>query len=186
MEKLIRNLLVLTGAIMGVAVACTPLTSYAVTIDTDRANDSGNTIVNVNVDGVLEITAMSSDVIMAFPDVISNGTLDVTVRSAMPYTISLSAEDTFLTDETESHFIPARSELTIGKVGWGIKKVASDNSAAEAYTAIQDTPVVFYDSDEAVADDGFMTQFPIGVTVNNNTPRGTYTTTVTALAAIKQ
>ena len=183
MEKFVRNLLVITGAFMGVAIAFTPLTSYAVEIDADRANDSGNTQVNVHVDGVLAIDAMANDhTIIATPDMINEGgSLNVTVRSALPYTISLSAEDTFLTDESESHFIPARSELEVGKVGWGIKKVAE-----EQYTAIQTTPVVFYDSGDGVADDGVETKFPIGVVVNYNTPQGVYSTTVKAIAAIKQ
>lgn len=178
MEKFIRNSLVLTGAVMGIAVASTPLTSYAAT-----SSDTGNTVVNVNVDGVLAIDAMASDhTIYASPDMVNEGgLLNVTVRSAMPYTISLSAEDTFLTDETESHFIPARSELKVGSVGWGIKKVSEDQ-----YTAIQNSPVVFYDSGEAVADDGAETQFPIGVAINSNTPQGVYTTTIKAIAAVKQ
>jgi hypothetical protein len=125
-----------------------------------------------------------------YPDMIRTGQFNVQVRSAMPYTISLSAEEPELKEvTTESYFIPARSEIAAGKVGWGIRKA----SQTEGYTAVATVPQVFFDSTTDdngtgtdVADLSTWHAFEIGVSVTDKVPQGTYATEVTVTAAVKE
>lgn len=197
MERKIQKLLVVTGLFMGAAVALSPLTTYAAydksTFDASmqqqkdfysaETNTNGSTVVNVDVDTVLSLDAANGGyTIQAFPDMISKGEFNVQVRSAVPYTISLSADDTNLSDSSESFFIPASDKVTAGKVGWGIR--AADQE--EGYTAVSTTPKVFFDSGTGVADESTWTKFEVGVAVNSKVPQGIYTTDVTVTAAVKQ
>lgn len=211
MEKIIQKLLVLTGVFIGAAIAFTPLTTYAdsatcrpagVAADSDEVIDqnttgytqqevTGSTNVCVYVDTVLSLDAANGgSTIVMYPDMVRTGQFNVQVRSAMPYTISLSAEEPELKEvETESYFIPARSEIVSGKVGWGIRKAGQ----TEGYTAVATVPQVFFDS--TVNDNGTGTQladestwhhFEIGVSVTDRVPQGIYATDVTVTAAVKE
>lgn len=211
MEKTIQKLLVLTGIFIGAAVALTPLTTYADSsscrpagapadpdevIDVNTADyaengNQNNTNVCVYVDTVLSLDAANGgDKITMYPDMVRTGQFNVQVRSAMPYTISLSAEEPELKEvTTESYFIPARSEIVAGKVGWGIRKA----SQTEGYTAVATVPQVFFDSTTDdngtgtdVADLSTWHAFEIGVSVTDKVPQGTYATEVTVTAAVKE
>lgn len=208
MERKIKQALILSGAFMGAAVALLPLTSYADTTEltspgaacrTDEDQDplkypttefckttstpNGTTHVEVTVEDViaLDLEATAGTEISAYPGLLKTGTFPVRVRSALPYTISLSAEETNLIDEAEpNHMIPARNGIEAGSLGWGIKKNGED-----AYSAIRQNPVVFFDSGTGVADDFTTTEFDVGVAVTDATAQGTYSTTVNVLAAVK-
>lgn len=193
MERTVRKLLALTGIFIGAAVALTPLTTYADSYGDfikDKTSANGSSTVYVNVDTVLSLDAANGgDTIEAFPDMVRTGQFNVQVRSAMPYTISLSADQTELADEDDTFFIPARSEITAGKVGWGIRKA----DQTEGYTAVQTTPQVFFDSTVSdngtntnVADESTWHAFEIGVAINSKIPQGTYITDVTVTAAVKE
>lgn len=214
MEKIIQKLLVLTGVFIGAAVALTPITTYADSsncrpagspadpdevidvsdpnnIDFVENGNQGNTNVCIYVDTVLSLDAADGgDKITMFPDMIRTGEFHVQVRSAMPYTISLSAEEPELKHvDTESYFIPARSEITAGKVGWGIRKA----SQTEGYTAVATVPQVFFDSEvddngtgTHVADVSTLHTFEIGVSITDKVPQGIYETEVTVTAAVKE
>ena len=211
MEKTIQKLLVLTGIFIGAAVALTPLTTYADSsscrptgapadpdevIDVNTADyaengNQNNTNVCVYVDTVLSLDAANGgDKITMYPDMVRTGQFNVQVRSAMPYTISLSAEEPELKEvTTESYFIPARSEIAAGKVGWGIRKA----SQTDGYTAVATVPQVFFDSTTDdngtgtdVADLSTWHAFEIGVSVTDKVPQGTYATEVTVTAAVKE
>lgn len=211
MEKIIQKLLAITGIFIGAAVALTPLTTYAdsascrpagAPADPDEVIDinnsdyaaqqnQGSTNVCVYVDTVLSLDAANGgDKITMYPDMVRTGQFNVQVRSAMPYTISLSAEEPELKEvETESYFIPARSEIVAGKVGWGIRKAGQ----TEGYTAVATVPQVFFDSTvndngtgTDVADKSTWTSFEIGVSVTDKVPQGTYATEVTVTAAVKE
>lgn len=154
---------------------------------------TGPTVVTVNVDSVLSLDAVStgnySDVdntvdgkaIQVYPDVINEkGALIAKVRSALPYTIMLSAEVPALYSELEDGYsIPARSTLTKGQNGWSIKNLISNE-----YAAITQTPTVFYDG--GPHDESTDTVFPIGVSISANVPRGVYSTDVTVTATVKE
>ncbi len=211
MEKTIQKLLALTGIFIGAAVALTPLTTYAEssscrpagapadpdevidvnTSDYSQNETTGSANVCVYVDTVLSLDAANGgDKITMYPDMVRTGQFNVQVRSAMPYTISLSAEEPELKEvETESYFIPARSEIVAGKVGWGIRKA----SQTEGYTAVATVPQVFFDSTTDdngtgtdVADASTWHAFEIGVSVTDKVPQGTYATEVTVTAAVKE
>lgn len=192
MERKIKQALFLTGAFVSAAVAFMPLTTYAVDPDCKTGEilkdgvcvpyANGGTAVEVKIEDLLSLDAAGSDtVIPAYPNFLRTGNFPVTVRSAVPYTISLSADDTNLTDVADpNHMIPARSNITEGQLGWGIKK-----DGADVYTAIRQNPQVFFDSGTNVADEAITTNFEVGVAVTDTTAQGTYSTEVTVTAAIK-
>ncbi len=170
------------------------------TVDDTKSSD-GSTQINVTVQDVLAFDAedaagFSDDKenakITAFPGMVKYGRIYANVRSAKPYTISLSAtNDTFLTNADESGFIPARANpgADKSKSGWGIadglqQGIDTINFDSLTYKAITNTPEVFYDG--GANDDYTVTNFPVAVTANDKIPQGTYTGEVTITAAVKQ
>lgn len=199
MEKTIKKLLVATGLIASAAVALLPLTSYAAQTvsgplyangyacnDTQSGNEcardiSGPTTVTVNVKPLLSIDAASGgDVIQAYPDTVRSGKLSAQIRSAVPFTVSLSAEVPYLqNEEVNEYVIPAKSTIEAGQSGWGIKKVG----VTDAYTAVTTRPEVFYEG--PAQDEPEWIDFEVGVSAGSRLPQGTYSTTVTITAAVK-
>lgn len=165
----------------------------------------GTTQVNVNVkdviamdvtnpagsDGRTSDTGSDGVKLIAFPDMVSHGRIYANVRSARPYTISLSAATPYLTNvEDDSFIIPARDNPTTGTSGWGVAtgfqgSFSAVDFDAQDYKAITSTPTVFYDSDVA-NDDITTTNFPVAVAVSAKLPQGTYVTEVTVTASVKQ
>lgn len=130
-----------------------------------------------------------------FPNIVGHGQIYAKIRSARPYTISLSATpdtttgvvDTFLANEDESAFIPARNNPAQGTNGWGIAngvRELSDEVYNADYKALKESPEVFYTSE--ANDDFITTYFPVAVSVNDKIPQGTYTANVTITAAVSQ
>lgn len=207
MERKIKTLLVATGILMGGMVALTPLTSYATnmnmgdnclqyqsgdiaTIEGTCVNRSGSTEVILNVQSLLILDAASGDTIAAKGDETSTGTISATVRSSHDYTISLSSANPTLTNPDNTEYtIPATNDVTAGINGWGVKKDASVKTAADTdYTAVTNTPAVFYEgtSTSLAEGEGQKTDLEVGVGVSPVLPAGTYSTTVTVTAAIKE
>lgn len=199
MEKTIKKLLIATGVVISGFIALTPLTSYATNApgsyfgcvrygDTDAdkvecpdpASDRGNTVVNLNVDTILELDVVSKNIqIAAETSRIASGELSATVRSSREYNILLSAEQPNLIHNVDNNYaIPAASNLEAGTNGWGIKK-----DGAEGYTAVTKDPQVFYEGDSAM--DSRQTDLEIGVATSPSLPAGTYSTIVTVTAATK-
>lgn len=201
MEKTIKKLLVATGLIASAAVALLPLTSYAAQTvsgplyangyacndaqpgnECARAtNTNGPTTVTVNVKPLLSIDATSGgDVIQAYPDTVRSGKLSAQIRSAVPFTVSLSAEVPYLqNEEVNEYVIPAKSTIEAGKSGWGIKKFG----VTDAYTALTTRPEVFYEG--PAQDEPEWIDFEVGVSAGSRLPQGIYSTTVTITAAVK-
>lgn len=170
---------------------------------TQQINEDGQagpTVVTVDVKPVLAIDAVSltcsgandtckdvdadSKAIQAFPGMFRKGTLTASVRSAKPFTISLSAEDPYLKNYDESgelvSVIQARNfadENDKSLSGWGVQKTGE-----VGYTGLSTQPVVFLTSDDPQDDFGDF-NFSIGVVANDKTPQGLYTTEVTVTAA---
>lgn len=199
MEKMVKKLLVATGLIASAAVALMPLTSYAAQTVTGplyangyacndaqsgnecaRANSDDMT-VTVNVKPVLSIDATSGgNLIQVNPDMIGHGTLSAQIRSAMDFTVSLSAEVPYLqNDENAEYIIPANSTIEVGKSAWGIKKIGE----TEQYTALTSTPTVFYTG--PAQDEPEWIDFEVGVSAGPKLPQGFYSTTVTITAAVQ-
>lgn len=200
MEKMVKKLLVATGLIASAAVALMPLTSYAAQTVVNQApfangyacNDaqSGNecaraedgpTVVTVNVKPVLSIDATSGGhLIQVNPDMIGRGTLSAQIRSAMNFTVSLSAEVPYLQNEENSEYIiPANNTIEVGKSAWGIKKIGD----TDEYTALTSTPAVFYTG--PAQDNPEWIDFEVGVSAGPKLPQGFYSTTVTITAAVQ-
>lgn len=160
----------------------------------------GPTVVTVNVDTVLAIDAVSltcsgdsdtcvdvdadAKAIQAYPGMVRTGTLTTSIRSAKPFTISISAEDPYLKGYDDSGdftgFVIPSSNLVDGKSnGWGIQK----NGAADGvYSNITAQPTVFLTSDVPQDEFGDF-NFKVGVSVKDNVPQGMYSTEVTITAA---
>lgn len=137
--------------------------------------DNGNAELDPN-----DPDSATSGSIQVYPDTVRTGRLAVDVRSALPFTITLSAAHPYLANaEDDSFIIPARAEITVGKSGWGIKK-----SGAEGYTALTTTEQVFYDS--TANNVAQWINFEVGVAASPNIPQGTYSTEVTVTAVSKQ
>lgn len=199
MDKTIKKLLIATGAVVCGLVAMTPLTSYAVTVpDTyfdciklgnsanadvkcpDPVASNNNSVVNLNIDTLLELDVVSSDKIAAQTDAIASGAISATVRSSREYTISLSADEPNLIHSTDTNYaIPAANNLQVGTNGWGVKK-----DGAENYTALTSSPQVFYEGLSSI--DGRQTDLEIGVATSPSLPAGIYSTVVTVTAATKE
>ncbi len=166
-----------------------------------RATQNGSTEVVVNVDTVLAIDAFSltcsgsddichedeagSKVIQAYPGLVRTGTLTATVRSAKPFTISLSAEEPYLMGydsegKNTGVIIPASDVIDGVNNGWGIQKTGETG-----YTKVTTRPVVFYDSGSSAQDAFADFDFTVGVSANSNIPQGFYSTEVTVTAATK-
>lgn len=207
MERKIKTLLVATGILMGGMVALIPLTSYATnmqmgdnclqyqtgslaTIEGTCVNRSGQTEVILNVQSLLILDAASGDTIAAKGDETSTGTISATVRSSHDYTISLSSANPTLTDPNNADYsIPATNNVVAGANGWGVKKDASVKTASDTdYTAVTSSPTVFFEGDPTslVEGGGQKTDLEVGVGVSPVLPAGTYSTTVTVTAAIKE
>lgn len=195
MERKIRNLLVATGVILSSAVALLPLTSYAVTgpgyahgyecndeqEGNECAREDGDLLVRVVIDPTIAIDmASGGDTIQAYPNMVNTGKISAEVRSASPYTISLSADEPYLTNTDDDSYNILPRAVETGKNAWGVKKDGEDT-----YTAISTVPQVFYSSDSA-ADDGQLTEFEVGVSISPTLPQGTYQTDVTITAAVKE
>jgi len=215
MEGKITKLLVSTGIVMAAAVSMIPLTSYAAVVPrmvehgfycdpkvTDEtasnycAQDSSTEQVSVNVASVLELDAAGTKmegIIPAYPDMIRNNFLDVKVRSAVDYTISISAEDPFLTKEdNDSMIIRAKSGIEAdGIYGWGIKKKTSQDSDDSSYTAIGTASETFFtgkptDTIATRDEENFVTtKFDVGVRASEQNTQGTYSTDINITAAVK-
>ncbi len=202
METKVKILLIGTGVLMSLLVACTPLTSYVSAanfpciqfgqegdadyrVECDKPATSGSsTKVNLNVNSLLILDAASGDRIAANPSNTATGNISATVRSSRNYTISLSAEQpNLLKSDDNSYLIPAKATLTPGTDAWGIKM-----TDATDYTAITREPVVFYEGAATPLTEGSgrQTDFEVGVTVSSSLPAGTYSTAVTVTAAIKE
>ena len=202
MEKTIKKLLVTSGLIASAAVALLPLTSYAAQTVTGpgyahgyacndaqpgnecaRANqqEGGPTVVTVDVKPVLSIDATSGgDVIQAYPDTVRSGKLSAQIRSAVAFTVSLSAEVPYLqNEEVNEYVIPASNVIEAGKSAWGIKK----SGATDQYTALTTRPEVFYEG--PAQDDPAWIDFEVGVSAGSRLPQGIYSTEVTITAAVK-
>lgn len=193
MERIIKRILVATGLCLSLAVALMPLTSYAVAghpndhgfncdnNNNECATSNGSTEVTVRIDPSISIDAVAdTEVIRVTPAMTATGKLSVQVRSAMSYTISLSADVPFLQNtESEEFVIPSSSNIVAGKSAWGIKK-----QDATEYSAITTTPEVFFTS--AAMDEPTWTDFEVGVSASSKLPQGRYSTTVNITAAIKQ
>lgn len=171
----------------------------------DANTQDGTTQVNVNVkdviamdvtnpagaDGRIEDAGADGTKIIAFPDMVSHGRIYANVRSARPYTISLSADTPYLTNvDDDSFIIPARDNPTVGKSGWGVAtgfqgSFSAVDFDAQDYKALTSTPTVFYDS-ETADDEITTTNFPLAVSVSSQLPQGTYSTEVTVTASVKQ
>lgn len=162
--------------------------------------EGGPTLVTVDVKPVLAIDAVSltcageSDTcvnvggdesgknikaIQAYPGMVRTGALTARVRSAKPFTISISAEDPYLKNYDEAGniagVIPSNNLIDGEHNGWGIQKDG-------AYAGVTTRPTVFYTSD--VAQDDFANfNFEVGVSANNTIPQGIYETEVTVTAA---
>lgn len=165
-----------------------------------RANQNGSTQVTVNVDSVIAIDAVSltcsgdadtcvdvdanTKAIQAYPGMVRTGTLTTSVRSAKPFTISISAEDPYLkgydaSGDMTGYVIPSSNTIDGSHNGWGIQK----NGAADGvYSNVTTQPTVFLTSD--VPQDEFGNfNFKVGVSVKDNVPQGLYSTEVTITAA---
>ncbi len=207
MEYKIRTLLVATGIALGAMVALTPLTSYATnmkmgdnclqyqtgalaTVEGTCIERTGSTEVLLNVQSLLILDAASGDTISAKGDETVNGKISATVRSSHDYTISLSSANPTLTNpDNVDYTIPATSDVTAGINGWGVKKDASVKKDTDTdYTAVTTTPTVFFEGGPTalVEGEGNQTNFEVGVGVSPVLPAGTYSTTVTVTAAIKE
>lgn len=172
----------------------------------DRVNDNGSQQVNLIIKDYLTLDAAAftgtagGTSIQAYPDMTRKGTLSAAVWSAKNFTISLSAEQPYLTNvEDDGLIIQARSTPEAGKSGWGIKKkpTIGDVTDDTSYTAITSAPQVFYEGpandNEGELVEGTTNEhapvtynFEVGVWVNDKTPQGLYTTEVTVTAAIKE
>lgn len=164
------------------------------------AKSSGGMDISVNVDSVIAIdaaamnTAADNNIIHITANMATTGTFATRIRSAMPYTISLSAERPYLTNiDNDEFIIQPSSTITPGKSAWGIKKLGADGVAEDNYTALGYNPVVFYtgeptDLEAGGASDakGFVWKnFPVGVSSSSKLPQGTYATEVNVLATVK-
>lgn len=210
MERKIAKLLAITGVAVSAAVALTPLTSYAAVnqhgYNCDPTNPSNKTIsdadapggtlgvadsttggcaslttgakkVTLNVESNISIDAASGVTINMTPHVLGTGNISATVTSTHPYTISLSSSSPNLTNTANGALnIPAKSTFTKDDNGWGVKKVGEDS-----YTAMTGIPTVYYTSNEPAT--SAITNFEVGVAVNESTTPGVYQTDVTVTAA---
>lgn len=166
-----------------------------------RSNqNNGSTQVTVNVDTVLAIDAVSltcsgdndtcidvdanSKAIQAYPGLVRTGTLTTSIRSAKPFTISISAEDPYLKGYDDSgdftgFVIPSSNSVAQGQNGWGIQK---QGAADGVFSNITTQPTVFLTSDVPQDEFGDF-NFKVGVSVKDNVPQGLYSTEVTITAA---
>lgn len=208
MEGKIQKLLVASSLLMGAAVALIPLTSYATDgpypTNGDKyapgyecnkqgtcAHGEGSTVVYVNVDDILSLDAVAfsgtngDTAIQVMPNMPREGSLQATVRSAKPYTISLSAENPYLVNQADDiYVIPSRANVSNDSTAWGIKKIGETLNPDDVYSAITTNPEVFFEG--GPHDESTTTEFPVGVSVTANVPQGTYATDVTVTAAVKE
>lgn len=167
------------------------------------ANDNGATVYTVNVHPTLALKVKGANedckvtdeacevtdgsVVTMYPyTLVEDGRFGVELRSAMPYTVSLSAEEPSLVNvDDEAFSIRPRADIATGKNGWGVKKLNADKTPQDAYSAVGNQPTVFFDSGTNVSDDYSQVEFPFGVSVTDSIPQGTYRTEVTITAATK-
>ncbi len=152
--------------------------------------------VSVKIDSILSLDAASTKmegVIPAYPDMIKNNFLDVKVRSAKEYTISISAEDPLLTMEGNEVMIirPKSGIEAAGTYGWGIKKKISQDADANTYSAVSSNSETFFtgqptDTISSHDEQNFVTtKFDVGVRASEQNLQGTYSTDITVIAAVK-
>lgn len=152
--------------------------------------------VSVNIGSILSLDAASTKmegVIPAYPDMIKSNLLDVKVRSAKDYTISISAEDPLMTMEgNEVMIIRPKSGIEAdGVYGWGIKKKTDQNTDASSYSAVTSNSETFFtgkptDTITGHDEQNFVTtKFDVGVRASEQNLQGTYSTDITVIAAVK-
>lgn len=201
MEKMVRNLLGVTGILIGASVVGLPLMSTHAAPQTFvcqdgtegvgpllcRASDEDESNVRLNVDHTISLDAVATGgIVQVNAEAARQGTISATVSSSAPYTVSLSAAQPNLSNADKTHSIPAKSTVQAGTSAWGIKKITeTDGTLANAanYTAITTKPEVFYESAKSV--DKQKIDFEAGVSVDAGVPAGLYSTEVTVTAAIK-
>lgn len=174
MEHFVKKLLVATGILAAVSVTMLPLASHAA--------DSATTTVTVNVQRTISLDAASGgNTINLVANQVNTGNISATVTSTAPYTISLSATQPNLVHSTDSsYFIPASKDVAVGTDAWGVKK-----SGEDTYTPLTSTPTVFYTGNAATPDAGTTTNLEVGISLGTNLAAGTYSTTVSVLAAFR-
>ena len=174
MEHFVKKLLVATGILAAASVTMLPLASHAA--------DSATTTVTVNVLRTICLDAASGgSTINLVANQVNTGNISATVTSTAPYTISLSATQPNLVHSTlSSYFIPASDKVAVGTDARGAKK-----SGDSGYTAISTTPTVFYTGNAATPDAGTTTDLEVGISLGTNLAAGTYSTTVSVLAAFR-
>lgn len=201
MEKMIRNLLGVTGVIISASVVGLPLMSTYAAPQTFicpdgtegvgplscEASDEAESNMRVNVERVISLDAVATGgIVKVAPEAAETGTISATVSSNAPFTVSLSAAQPGLANDDKSFTIPASATVQAGNNAWGIKKVTETNGTfanATNYTAITTTPEVFYESADSAS--GKKIDFEAGVSIDSQVPSGIYSTEVTVTAAVK-
>lgn len=201
MEKMVRNLLGVTGILIGASVVGLPLMNTQAAPQTFvcadgtegvgplscRASDEDESNVRLNVDRVISLDAVATGgIVQLAPGTSETGSISATVSSNAPFTVSLSAAQPDLSNADKSHTIPASANVQAGTSAWGMKKITeTDGTLANAtnYTAITTTPEVFYESASPASKKKL--DFEAGVSVDSNTQSGLYSTEVTVTAAVK-
>lgn len=161
----------------------------------DQTASDGSTIVCVNVDTVLSLDAAvvkdengNEEPIVIYPNMPGSGTLEVTVRSAMNYSILLSAEENHLFDDEGTFSIPSveNPDIQDKKYGWGVKNLLPGITAE--YSKINSNPTPFYDGEptDVFDDNRELVKFPIKITVSPKLPQGVYATDLTVTAVTRQ
>lgn len=164
-----------------VTVNIAPLLAIdAVTMNCIEAN--GDTCVDVATQDS-EGNAVTTKAIQAYPGMVRTGTLTARVRSAKPFTISISAEDPYLkrydADGELASVIPSNSTVDGAHSAWGIQK---SGAADGVYSGISNQPAVFL-TNNVPQDDFANFDFKIGVSATDKTAQGFYSTEVTVTAA---
>ena len=161
---------------------------------TAPTTSDGTTLVCVNVDTVLSLdTAVvkdqngKQDPIVIYPNVPGEGTLEVTVRSAVNYSILLSAEENHLFDQEGTFSIPSveNPDVQDKKYGWGIKNLLP--GITSEFSKINSNPTPFYDGvpTDGETNNRKLVEFPIKITVSPRLPQGVYATDLTVTAVTR-
>ncbi len=143
----------------------------------DREEDSG---IAVLINPYLTIEATTSMKETMGAENILHGHISATVASNGEYKVMLNTNQPNLRDENSPTFagIPASSEVKANSNAWGIQ-----NEDGTTYTAVTNTPKVFYSSDYFDENLKSTTHtFTVGVSVSPSIPAGKYSTGVMATA----
>ncbi len=196
MERVIKGLFIAGCIITGGAVSLVSGMSHAEEAVGDAATSTGvtaQTTYQLTVNKGITLTGVTGPTIEADPETIKDGNISATVMSNAPYTLSLSAADTNLTNKAEgadpTQLIPMATTLTAGTNGWGIKTKNSDNTTDGDYLMLSTTPQVFYTSTAAASSasqESTITNFTTSVAINKLLAPGDYSTIVTVTAAITE